>query len=438
MSFFDSLRRVFGFDSNYDSDDETNADDLPSAIVVPQKASGEETETEEEPAMRDETPQLPPKPEVEAAMRDRIFAGVVTVFNSALPDFLQRSVDPERQRRLLLESLDKSLAEYLDSLVDTATRYAEARLQNAAIQARRESERLRTDMEQLEAQRASLREQRLSAERRRRALSERVKDLESQLASADAEREQYELEKKSLLNKIKLADVQPGIIEELQQEIDRLRQGAPAGEAVVDTAAVDALNAELSQARARIEELTGSLQTANEGIERQREQVQMSGQLYSDLQNELVSEREAHKKTSDELAEAQALLESVVEMQQQMEQVAELIQKRDERIHRLKANNKKLKEELAELRREFDRMREASHGGGLFDLAPDEGPEVFVSEEEAAGLAQIEDDFECPDWFVQPGPGEGILRGSDEPFGYTPPTRKPTPPENDAQLSLFE
>ncbi len=438
MSFLDSLRRAFGFDSNYDSDDETIADDLPSAKVVPQKASSEDGVAEEAAEAQEEELQLPPKPEVDAAMRDRIFTGVVAVFNSALPDFLQRSVDPERQRSLLLESLDKSLAEYLDGLVETARRYAEAQLQNAALQARRESERLRTDMEQLEAQRTSLREQRLSAERRRRALSERVKDLESQLASADAEREQYELEKKSMLNKLKLADVQPGIIEELQQEIERLRQGVPAGEPVVDTAAVDALNAELSQARERIEELTASLQTANEGIERQREQVQMSGQLYSDLQNELVLEREAHKKTADELAEAQTLLESVVEMQQQMEQVSEVIQKRDERIHRLKANNKKLKEELAELRRELEHIRRSANDGGLFDLAPEETPEVFVSAEEAADLAQIEDDFECPDWFVQPGPGEGILRGSDEPFGYTPPARKPTPPENDAQLSLFE
>ncbi len=52
-------------------------------------------------------------------------------------------------------------------------------------------------------------------------------------------------------------------------------------------------------------------------------------------------------------------------------------------------------------------------------------------------MASLEDDFECPDWFVsQPAPGEGSLRVSDEPFGYTPPVRKPTP-ENDAQLLLF-
>ncbi len=52
-------------------------------------------------------------------------------------------------------------------------------------------------------------------------------------------------------------------------------------------------------------------------------------------------------------------------------------------------------------------------------------------------MATLEDDFECPDWFVsQPAPGEGSLRTSEEPFGYTPPARKHTP-ENDAQLSLF-
>ena len=84
-------------------------------------------------------------------------------------------------------------------------------------------------MAQLEQQRSSLREAQLSADRRRRALSDRVNDLESKLATAEAEREQFELENKSLLNKLKVADVQPALVEDLTKEVERLKAALAAG-----------------------------------------------------------------------------------------------------------------------------------------------------------------------------------------------------------------
>ena len=56
----------------------------------------------------------------------------------------------------------------------------------------------------------------------------------------------------------------------------------------------------------------------------------------------------------------------------------------------------------------------------------------------ASEIAAIEDDFECPDWFVaEPGPNTASLRTDDSEFGYTEPPRKPHKPDSDAQLSLF-
>lgn len=419
MSFFDSMRRFFGLDNEYNTDELNDSDiSAETSDSNPQADENPQDSVLTPDLNGDENAALPPRPAVDPDMRARIFDGVVAIFNQALPDFLSKSVDPARQSELISQSLDASLSEYLDNLSAETTRYVEATLKNAADSAKREADRLRRDMETLEQQRASIREQQLSAERRRRALADRVQDLEAQLASAEAEREQFDLEKKSMLNKIKLADVQPGIIEELQREIEKLKseQGQP------DNTELEKTQAELAEARA--------------ALEQQKEHAENSQSMYNDLQHQLVDEREARLKAEAELTEARKIFDTVIEMQKQMQMVEVMIQKRDDRIARLKSTNKKLKEEIAELKTRI--ADEEEHDGGLFDLIQEEPePEVIPSPEEEAALANLEDDFECPDWFVsQPAPGEGSLRTSEEPFGYTPPARKHTP-ENDAQLSLF-
>ena len=51
-------------------------------------------------------------------------------------------------------------------------------------------------------------------------MADRVTDLEAQVERLEAEREQYELENKSLLNKLKVADIQPGVVDEMSKEIE--------------------------------------------------------------------------------------------------------------------------------------------------------------------------------------------------------------------------
>lgn len=426
MSFTDTLRRLFGIDSDNESDEMLDTEEC---------ASDSAPAVAESPVVED-IAELPMPPVVDPAMKAKIFDGVVAVFNEALPDFLRRSVDPSRQSEIIAASLDESLKRYLDDLSAEAMQYAEAKLKNAADTAHRESERLRTEMGQLEQQRTSLREQQLSAERRRRALADRVNDLEGQLASAEAEREQFDLERKSLLNKIKLADVQPAVIEDLQKEIERLKAGS--AQSAADTAETEALKAELEQLKSALAEANEALEISRKALDDQRQLAETSQSMYNDLQNQLVDERDARTKAEAEVAETRNIYESVVEMQKQMQMVERVIQKRDERISRLKATNKKLKEELAGLKEQLSDNAIGHRDGGLFDIIPEEPEQgAETTPEEEAALAALEDDFECPDWFVsQPEPGEGSLRTSEESFGYTPPVRKHTP-ENDAQLSLF-
>lgn len=404
MSFISKLGRAFGLGSDNFEDDnditevaEAPAETKPESVIEPADVAVEEL----------------PRPEIDAAMKEHIFEGVVNVFNSALPDFLSRSVDPARQRQQLVDALDKSSEEYLDALLLQAEKYAEAKLKVAVDSSHREAEKLKTEMAHLEQQRVNLQESQLSADRRRRALDDRVRDLEGKLATLEAEREQYQLENKSLLNKLKVADIQPGVVDEMTREIERLKQAlaenSPAQvepQVVVDTAKIDELTATITD---------------------MQEQHKMSQAMYNDLQDKYAEERRLRQETEEKLAKAQSVVDEFNAFREQLDKVEAVIRKRDERIEKLSATNRRLRDDNEALRKSLEERQAAE------EPKVSEVPAEVVSEMNA-----IEDDFECPDWFVaDPGPGNTPLHTEDPNFGYQEPVRKPHKPESDAQLSLF-
>lgn len=462
MSFFNKISRMFGFGNDSDADeftDETTDGEAPVPVLA---ADGEQ---QSDVPLAD----VPTLPEIDPDMKARIFEGVVDIFNKSLPDFLARSVDPAVQRRLLLEAMDKSASDYLSSLMLTAEQYAEKKLKVAVDAAHRESEKLKTDMAQLEQQRSSLREAQLSADRRRRALSDRVNDLESKLATAEAEREQFELENKSLLNKLKVADVQPALVEDLTKEVERLKAALAAGgagdiAASADNGASEKIevlekeNAALVQSKKALEESIVELTRRTEALEKEkaeleqvwntaekkaaaleddinglRQQQGLSQGMYDDLQSKFVAERDGRVVAERKLAEAEGMLEQLNQFQEQLGQIEEVIRKRDERIEKLKNTNHRLRDDNESLRRRLE------EDANLFAPQPSAERTVEPLDEDLRNeLSAIEDDFECPGWFVAAsGPGPMPLHTEDPNFGYQEPVRKPRKPESDAQLSLF-
>lgn len=417
-----------------DTDQEYTDTDTPE---VDDDTANDVTPTEAEACLSDDDAV---RPVIDPQMKAQIFEGVVAVFNRALPDFLARSVDPKAEERLLAESLDKSIDRYLDTLVSQAEEYVQARLKTAIDTSKREADRLRGEVQQIEQQRTSLREQQLSADRRRRALADRVTDLEQQLAGAEAEREQLQLENKSMLNKLKVADIQPGVVDELTKEIERLKAelaacaanagSAPSAEQSQDEslkAELDKVSAELETARAKTDSLREENATLQSAIENLKEQAGMGQIMYNDMQEKYATEREKRRTCEEELAEAKRLIDQVAVLQEQFARVETLIQKRDERIEKLKASNKRLKEELASAKQSLESFGE---------------PNLFACEpvvNETVAETPVDDDFECPEWFVsEPDAAHGPLRAPDDgSFGYTEPPKKPKAPESDAQLSLF-
>lgn len=409
MSIFSKLGRALGFETSDDFLDEVIESESasPAAEALPSPAP-------------EGTSELVTLPVIDPEMKGRIFDGVIAIFNAALPDFLARSVDPAAQRRLMVAALDKSADEYLSSLMLEAERYAENKLKVAVDASHREAERLKAEMQQLEQQRTSLRESQLSADRRRRALADRVSDLEQKLATAEADREQFQLENKSLINKLKVADIQPGVVDDMAKEIEALRAAAKEGGAIMpDPAVAEALEAKTKEAEA-----------LTQAVADLKEQQERSMAMYNDLQEKLTAEREARAAAEKQLDEANKMLDEFAQMQTQLEQIEDLINKRDQRIEKLKASNKNLKHELDTLK--------SQHVNPAQETIKFEEEPAEIEPEKASEMAALEDDFETPDWFVaDPGPGPMPLHTDDPEFGYREPPQKPRRPENDAQLSLF-
>lgn len=420
MTFFSKIKSYFGFgveDEDYEDKDDVIENGTSEGVADTQDGNGTSVVVE--------------KPEISTEMKARIFDHAVAVFNEALPDFLSRSVDPQAQSQRLAEALDKGLDEYLSTLFAKAEQHAESKLKVATQNAMRESERLRSDVQQIEQQRATLREQQLSADRRYRALVERVAGLETQLATCEAEREQIQLENRSLLNKLKVADIQPGVVDEMAKEIERLKTLAE------NTQATSGISTE------EYETVKATAEQLNKELADLRSQQDIAQAMYNDLNNQYATERDARKEAEAALEEARKIVDGISEIQEQMTKVDAIIKKRDERIESLKADNKKLREDLAAAEAAANRALMHTDGGLFAVMSDEKDADTSATKSEskisAADMAAIEDEFECPEWFVsEPAPGEvSPLLQSDAEFGYQEPSKKPRKPENDAQLSLF-
>lgn len=230
MSFFSSLFKVFGF-GNDDADYNDTAID---ATVTPLKQLNAEPEESadtsiEAPDSVTATENEEIKP-VEIPV-ERIFEKVVEIFNKSLPDFIAQNLDKEKQQRYIYDALDESLKQHLKDLAANADREANIRWQNERKRLMNEIDRHKENSKKQNETQEGLRSRQLSAERQKRALNERIHDMESQIATLEAEREQYDLENKSLINKLRAASIQDNgdgeqyrtVITELENDLRQTR-----------------------------------------------------------------------------------------------------------------------------------------------------------------------------------------------------------------------
>lgn len=268
MSFFNGLKKAFGFGED-DLDEEVEGID---ARVTPYRRRDEAERSQEDAvgasadasvslsdAARDAAQPHAAEPsalEAPAAVSpDVIFEAVVKIFNEALPQFLGESVDEKRQREYLYRALDGSMKSYLEQVAADARRHCGEQFAAERRSLHQEIETLREKARQEENGLEELKKQQLSAERQKRALSEKVHELEKLTATLQAENEQYMLENKSLLNKIRLTSVTASVAEGANDETEAL------------AAKIEELNALVASQKAQNETLQAELEAQKAAAE---------------------------------------------------------------------------------------------------------------------------------------------------------------------------
>lgn len=198
MSFFGKFKQALGFSESDDDEFYISSEDEKSQATNENTSSQNNiTQSNHNDSSSTEVP-------------TEIFESVVKIFNESLPDFLKSCVDIDAQRKYIYDALNDDMKKYLSNLSAETRQRCDAKWKEERTRLQTEMAQIKEQCKTIEEQRGEWQKQQLSAERQKRALSERLHDLEKQVATLEAEKEQYDLENKSLLNKLKVSAVVNG------------------------------------------------------------------------------------------------------------------------------------------------------------------------------------------------------------------------------------
>lgn len=326
-----SFLRAFGFRSNDDDlDDELDA--YPSALPVAVKSSkapahcpAATVAPEPEPAPAPPTCDAAlivaaTELQAEEAFPLSIFDSLLNIFNEAQPDFIRKCLDKEAQRRYLYDSVDASFRDYMMRIKDDARREADRDRESSRHRMMEEIDLLRAQVAESAKTAEAMQSLKASSDRQKRTFNERIRDLERQLAGAMAEKEQYDLEVKSLLNKLKVVQVQQNDI----QELDELRQRlADANRQITSMNAANAMREnstaasrrETDQLKARVAELEAELEAAKAAPSLSPEPAPAveTTEAYVAMQNRLIQAEATMRAAEERTVEAEAQVRELVE-----------------------------------------------------------------------------------------------------------------------------
>lgn len=357
MTFFENIKRSLGF-----SDSEEVFDEGIDATVKKKEIKTSEIFVPETSIEYEIKPQfsISEKPEEKLEkMQLQIFDGVVKLFNDSLPDFLKTCLDIDAQRRYIFDSLDQSLRDYINNISAEARAICESQWDKERARLIAEMRTLKAQYKELESAREEWKRQQLSAERQKRALSTRVHDLEAQVVTLEAEKEQYDLENKSLINKLKVSNINDSNVDALNDEISRLK-------GLLKEARNTAINNSLGTSSIDYDKLMQDkdheISILTEKIEQITEQLSLQNESNSNIE-ELITENERLKDSIEKMRVKESISDSMINDLNENASVAlKSLEEKGAELESLSLELKNKVNENEELKSEYEGLKSKYEG----------------------------------------------------------------------------
>lgn len=345
MSMMTLLRRAFGFSPDSEEEEEDYDPTVPTYAAGEHRAS---RPPHEQHATAPAEIKSAPAPDTAAektsgteSLPADLFDAVIAVFNDAQPDFVKKCLDTEAQRKYLIDSIDSRLREQAESAAKTS-----------ADQWKEEKARLESRIAELEGDdnaiavlRKENRRLQLSVDRQKRALLDRINDLESQVARQDEEKERFYSHRKPNTSDEELSQAKARI-EELEAAIasneEALKNQVSAGDADPET--VSEQERQIAERDSRIAQLTAECDKLREEAARQstlREQLEVKTSMSDNMINDLRNQAAAARRELETMQEEQ--LQAVEQIQKEIDAFEDLKARKDAKISELQDSNASLR-----------------------------------------------------------------------------------------------
>lgn len=333
MSFVNGLRRALGLPDKYD--EEANGSDIiefnaspRTPYINPFKKKGAQDE------------HLPASAPVEISSNSDdntvmslpggIFDGLLEVINGNLSPLVRSCIDVDAEKKYLYDTLGASFQEFVTSTRESAFAAARESIEKERAEMKDAIAVINERCSAAEKRVNEMKDQKQSEERQKNALKERIKDLEKQVATAEAEREQFDLENKSLVNKLKVSRVKADDSEFNEKEVARLNKEVNTlKEQLTKMPSADAYEEEY---KAKMEVTNALISSIRAELVKKDDEITSKDEKIKEIQAALDEATENLVSLKAELEDASLNLAIADEIQGQLDKVEDFKQKKNKEV----------------------------------------------------------------------------------------------------------
>lgn len=445
MNAINFLRNIFGIDN--DESENEKFDNATTPYINPFK---KETATEpaEESADNGVEESADMEITLDSRLNDEITEKIIEMINAGLPEYIKNCIDQKAEKEYLGKLFNDTFDRYTSQIKSTIISKAQSQWQSDRINLEQQSHTLGNQIAEGKAKINELREKIASLERQKASLSERSKQQESKIATAEAERDQFQLECKGLMNKLKVQSFS-------EQELDSIKSENAK------------LNAELAELRNAAKQKQEIAEGKEDAIAKLQQECEIKDADISYLQaqtkdleseiNRLTNENAILSENCKDLEKAKSLAEALQQKESELSQKIttqqQLIAERDSEISRLSTSISEKKPIIVTFGDEEEipsaetKSEEAAEPATEYEIPTPKQEEkpapkaekrkrTSKKKEERPVVSAIDYTTDYSDWLMPTPPSESIPI-SNEPEEAEIPVAKEKPRNAPAQMELF-